>query len=144
MAEQGQISKFIIGICIFVFIITAGMTMISTVATENPAITNDPRYSVYNTSFNKLQNISDMSDSIQESITDASTDFGVFGVINSLINSAWHSLKLTFNSITFFTDSLQSLTSLFGIPSFVIVIITSIITIMIGFGIYSLIFQRNP
>jgi hypothetical protein len=80
---------------------------------------------------------------LQEGIAGATPDPGVFGVLNSLIQSAWQILKLMFSSLAFMTTVWGGLYTIFGVPVWVGALIGSLAIILIGFTIYSAIFQKD-
>jgi hypothetical protein len=136
-------SQYIIGIVLFCFIIVGGISMLSIFADTDPTFTDDDDFNKFNESFNVLSDVSSQVDSLESSITEADTDFGVFGVLNSLISSSWQSLKLLFTSLSFMDDVFLGMSTMFGVPTWIPTIIVLALTVMIAFAIYSAIFQRE-
>ena len=104
---------------------------------------DDPLYTSFNKSFDQSSEFYGTVDDLEGGITNADTDFGLFGVLNSLISSSWQGLKLTLTSFGFLTSILAATNHIFGIPNWVIALVGSLITIVLVFGIWSAIFQRE-
>lgn len=134
---------YIYGIIGFVFVILAGLTFISPFAEENPAMVSSSKYADFNASFNSFSDVQDELGDIQTSITDASTDFGTFGVLNALVSTAWQSLKLLFTSLGFMNDAYTGMSSVFGVPTWIPSLIILVVVTMIAFTIWSAIFQSE-
>jgi len=136
-------SQYITGIILFTLFITGGLFLISTLKDKNPALITDDTYNQFNDTFNKYDDVSTEVNTLQNTITNSSTDFGAFGVLNSLISTGWNSLKLIFRSFDFMNDAFNGLTSFFGIPSWVGGMIILIVSVMLIFAIFGAIFQRE-
>lgn len=136
-------SDYIIGIIIFTIVIVSGITLLAQVNTINPDTIDSDRLGEFNKTFNVLGDITDTTDDLEKSVTESSTEYGIFGVLNSLINSAWNTLKLLFNSFRFMDGVFNGLSVMFGVPVFVAQLIIALITVVIVFGIFGAIFQTN-
>ena len=131
---------FIIGILMFCLFIASGLFLFVDFGI------NSAKINEFNTTFNVVNSITDKTDSIRSSITDADTDFGIFGVLNSLINSAWTGLGILFDVIDLSSAVISDSATFFGLPTGVFIIISLIvagITVFISFSIWSAIFQRD-
>lgn len=137
-----DIKNYIIGIIIFTIFITGGIHLISTFAEEDDTFLDDEKYTQFNSTFNKRTELHTSIDNLEGTVVNADTDFGVFGVLNSLISTAWNSLKLIGSSFSFMTTIIGGIYTFFGIPIWVGSLILSIITIVIIFAIWEAIFQR--
>ena len=136
-------SDYIVGIIIFTLVIVSGITLLAKVNEINPSVIDSDRLGEFNRTFNVLDDITDATESLEESVTESSTEYGIFGVLNSLINSAWNTLKLLFNSFRFMDSVFAGLSVMFGVPVFVVQLIIALITIVIVFGIFGAIFQTK-
>lgn len=134
---------YIIGIIIFTMFIVGGLSMVSIFNDSDNTFANDTTYNQFNSSFNVLNNITQEVGDLEDSIVNADTDFGAYGVLNALISSAWQTLKLTFTSFAFMDSAFTGLTSFFGVPAWIIGLLALMITVMFVFAIYSAIFQRE-
>lgn len=134
---------YIIGIIMFTFFIVGGVSLLSIFNDSNPTFTSDDKFTEFNQSFNVLDDVTDQVDSLEGSITEADTDFGLFGVLNALISSAWQALKLLFSSLSFMDNVFGGLASIFGVPTWIPAIVILIITVVLAFAIFSAIFQRD-
>jgi len=137
-------SSYIIAIFIFVLVIVGGVALISGLKETDSSFVDEERFSDFNKTFNKYEEILDISNKTQQNIENMeNADFGIFGVLNSLINQAWQFLRLLISSLGFMGSSITGLTALFGVPAWIPAIIIGIIVVALGFAIYSIIFQRN-
>lgn len=134
-------STYITGIIIFTLIIVCGVWMINSMRQVDDSFIDDEKYSTFNQTFNKYSEVQQETDDLKETITDADTDFGAFGVLNSLISTSWNSLKLLFTSFSFMNAVFSGLYTFFGIPAFVGNLIISLIIIVLVFAIFSAILQ---
>lgn len=90
--------------------------------------------------FNKSGQIIDEANKLDTRVKNASTDFGTFGVLNSLISTSWQGLKLTTTSLSFMTSVFGGLGTIFGIPSWLIGLLLALVTVYIVYAIIDAIF----
>lgn len=134
----GVIPKtYIIGIVMFCFFIVGGVSILASFGVNSQQVTD------FNTTFDKMNDITQVSNDLRGSIENADTDFGAFGVLNSLISSAWQSLKLLFTSLSFMGDAYAALSTFFGVPAWIPGLLGGIVVIILIFAIWSAIFQRD-
>lgn len=90
------------------------------------------------------QGLQSSTETIEGNIKNAETQQGLLGALNGLIQTAWGSLKNLFSTLGFINDYMSyTSTKVLGIPSFVAVLLWSIIIIIIAFSIWSAIFQKE-
>lgn len=146
MADDVKPKSYIIGIVMFVFFILGGVYILNEVRNEDTTFINSNElddYNKFNQTFNKLDDINDSVRGIQRNIENAQSDFGLFGVLNSLINSAWNTLKLLFESFGFMDSVFDGLGSIFGVPEWVSTLLLLIPIIIIAFAIFRAIFKTE-
>jgi hypothetical protein len=134
---------YVYGILAFVFVIVAGVSFIALFAEKNPAMITGNTYTGFNSSFNRLSDVTTQIGTIQGSITEANADFGAFGVLNALVSSAWQSLKLLGTSLGFMSDAYGGMTTVFGVPAWIPGLIVLFVVTMLAFTIWSAIFQSE-
>ena len=134
---------YIIGIVMFTFMIVGGVSIFSIYGNSEPSFIQNEQFQDFNNSFNVVNDITKQVDDLEESITEADTDFGLFGVLNALISSAWQALKLLFTSLSFMDGVFLGLTSVFGIPGWIPALVGVLVTVILIFSIFSAIFQRD-
>jgi len=134
---------YIIGIVMFTFMIVGGVSIFSIYGNSEPSFIQDEQFQDFNNSFNVVNDITKQVDDLEQSITEADTDFGLFGVLNALISSAWQALKLLFTSLSFMDGVFAGLTAVFGIPGWIPALIGVLVTVVLIFSIFSAIFQRD-
>jgi ABC-type phosphate transport system permease subunit len=117
--------------------------MMSIYSDTDPTYIQHDKFTKFNSSFDKMENVTDSVDDIESSITNAQTDFGLFGVLNSLISTSWQSLKLMFSSFAFMDSVWKGTNYIFGVPIWVASLIGLLVTVVIAFAIWSAIFQRE-
>jgi len=133
---------YVYGIVIFTLFVVAGVTFVSTFADGGGSIDED-RLGSFNKTFNKMDSLSSTTADLRSGVEDAETDFGAFGVLNSLISGAWNTLRLLFSSLGFMDGVFSGLETEFGVPAFIGVLIGLLAVLLIAFAIYSAIFQRD-
>lgn len=148
MAESDTNPKdILIGIVLFVMLSLGGIGLINEMRSDNAdflTAQEETEYTKLNRTFQKLDDINESISSIQEEITaTGNKEFGVFGVLGGLINSAWNTLRFLFTSVGFMNDIFSGFTEFLGIPSWVGSCIIMIITIIIAFAIYKAIFKAD-
>ena len=142
MAGTEDIKKYVIGVLLFAAMIVGGVSFIASLNIKDNSFGDSDRIDDFNDTFSILDDVSTQVTALEGGITQADADPGLFGVLNSLIMSAWQSLKLTVNSFVFMDDVFNGLGPIFGIPVWIAGIITLIISVIIIFAIWSAIFQK--
>lgn len=136
---------YIFGIIAFTGFIMAVSVMMSEM---NPSdtLTDQKDVIAFNNTFNKMDEVQEVVNDLEGRVKDDTdeTNFGVFGVLNALINRGWTTLRLLYTSFDFMDDAFYGVTKTFGsVPVWSVVLILAAITIMITFSIFSAIFQRD-
>lgn len=134
---------YIFGIIMFTFFVVGGMSILGILNEAKPSLNVTDGYDQFNRSFNKLDDITIQVDTLESNIENADPDVGLFGVLNGLIQTAWNSLSLIFTSFSFMDGALEALSTVFGVPTWIPLIITLLITVVLVFAILSAIFQRE-
>lgn len=134
---------YITGIIIFTLMIVSGVYIVAEFNRGNPGQIDSTDLVRFNRTFNKLSDVEDSVGSLQDNIENAPQDWGIFGVLNSLIKGAWNTMSLLFSSFGFMTDVFNGLATYFGVPAFVPALIGLLVVSMLAFAIYSAIFQRD-
>lgn len=136
---------YIIGVIIFTFFIVGGIAMLTEFGNKNPTFIADDKFNDFNTSFNKMNDLTESVNGLEDRITESGEDqdLGVFGVLDALINTGWNTLKLLFTSFGFVEDVFTSLGTFFGIPGWVAALLILLVTVMIAFAIFTAVFQRE-
>ena len=138
-----KISDYIVGIVVFMLFITAGVSLLSIYHSADSNF-GGTKFAQFNSSFNRLSELNRTVGGLSSGLNaTSSTDFGAFGVLNSLINKGWQTLRLIGSSFGFMNSVFASIPSFFGIPSFIVVFISMIIMIIIVFAIWSAIFRTD-
>jgi hypothetical protein len=135
---------YVLGIIAFTLVILGGMAMLGDLNSgSGGVISSDSRYSEFNNTFNRYDDLDTQVNTIKGNIEDEEGGGGVFGFLDNLVNSAWSSIKLMFSSFNFMNDAFNGLSSMFGVPSWVGGLIILAVIVIIGFSIYAAVFQVN-
>lgn len=140
-----DIKNYIVGVIMFAFVIVGGVTMLGGFFQDDATFGDAQKYQEFNKTFNVLSDVNSNVRSIQTNVegSAASSGFNIFGVIGSLINSAWSSLKLIISSFSFMTSAFNGLTTFFGVPAFIPAIIGLVVVTVLGFALYKALFLRS-
>jgi len=140
---MAEMREYLVGIVLFTFIIMGGMLVISEFRSHSASFGTEAEYQSYNYTFNTMDKVTAQVDSLKSNIEDGDTDFGLFGVLDSIIGSTWQAVKLFFTSFSFMDDVFNGISTYFGVPAWIPALITTLITIMVVFAIWSLVFNRD-
>lgn len=133
---------YLYGVIMMMFFVTGGVVLLSSLKTYNPAMDGDRDIGEFNQTFNKLTDVSNDVTTLQENIQ-ADPDWGLFGALNALIQSSWNSLILIVQSFSVLQTAFTGMSTLFGVPSWIVGVIGLMITVTLVFAIYSLVFQKD-
>lgn len=134
--------NYLIGIIIFMLVIGVGIDWLAALNSVDSTFTENSDYSKLNDTLNKREDLSAQVDSLKDNL-DSDADFGPFGVLNGLINSAWTVIKSFFTSFGFMETVLSDAGDLIGLPGWVVGLGVMVIVVMVVFSIWSAIFQRD-
>jgi hypothetical protein len=135
-------STYIMAIILFTFFILGGITIMGEFRKSDATFMADENTQAFNKTFNVYTSLSSSVGGLQSSVEDAGNDWGIFGVVNALVGSAWNALRLLFSSLSFMNAVFIGL-GLFGIPSWVGGLATLTVTVIIAFAIYASIFKSD-
>lgn len=110
---------------------------------SDSSFADDDKFTEFNETFNVYTETSDQISDLGSSITNADSDWGILGVLNGLILTAWQSLKLLITNWNFMNGVFYGLSTLFGVPSWISGLIILAVTVMFVFALYSAFFQRE-
>jgi hypothetical protein len=146
MAGEILPRDIIFGLIIFTLFITGIVTFLGDLGNNMPQNTeflDTNTFNSFNNSANRITDIQREVGELRGGVENADTDFGLFGVLNSLISSSWQTLRLLLDSFDFVGEILTNTSNVFGIPTWVASMVILLITVVIIFGIFSAIFQRE-
>jgi len=136
---------YIIGIIMFTFVTVAGLALLNEFNEADPTYIDSAKYTEFNTTFNKFNDITTEVGGIKDGIEGAEPgqDYGTLGVLEALISSGWNTLQLLFSSFGFMSSVFEGLSEVFGVPWWVATLLGLLVTVLFAFAIYSAIFQRE-
>lgn len=136
-------STYIVGIILFTFFILGGVAMINEFQNKDSTFVDTTKYAQFNATFNRMNDVQTQVKGLEGGITTSENDFGALGVLNSLISTGWNTLRLLISSFGFMNVVYDGLTTFFGVPAWIPMIIISLVSIMFVFAIFSAVFQRE-
>ena len=134
---------YIMGIVIFTIFIVGGVGMMGIFAATDPSFIDSDKFVQFNDSFDVMSDITKEVSDLETSVIEVPSDFGLFGVLNSLISGAWQSLRFITSSFEFMDGVWKGSNYVFGIPIWVASLVSLLVTILLIFAIWSAIFQRD-
>jgi len=141
------IRDYIIGAIIFTMFIVGGLSILNEFikSEDRTLVSNESvEFVRFNTTFNRMNNLTSSIGGLQSSVNRTAGDEGLFGVLNSLIQGSWQTLKGTFATFGFMTTVFYSLSDVFPfIPRWVSSLVVLIISTMIIYVIFSAIYQKD-
>lgn len=135
-----EVKGYLIGVIMFIVVITGGIIAFSSFTAYDSSIDATNQIGQFNTTFNKATEMTVAVDGIKTSVTEAgSSSSGPLGWLNALVGSAYNGLKALSGATSFVDVAATDSANFFNIPFILplITLITLVITIIIGFGIWS-------
>lgn len=137
-----NIKGIMIGTVMFIIIITTGVFMLGSFRTDDSTLDSTNQIDKFNSTLDKTQEITSSVNDIKSSVDSVTQEkVGPLGWIEALVGSAYSSLKAIGGTLSFIGVAIEGTAGLFGIPSFILVLLSLIIVILIGFAIWSAIFK---
>ena len=117
--------------------------MMASFRESKPTYASDEQFGEFNNTFNVYDETVTQIDSLTDSVTNADSDWGILGVLNGLILSAWQSLKLMITNWSFMAGVFLGFNTVFGVPAWIPALLVSAVAIMFVFALFSAFFQRE-
>ncbi len=138
-----EIKAYMIGVILFICIMVGGIFVMGGFLSSNPSLDSSQDIERFNNTFELSNQITTSVNGISSNIQDATTsDPGILGWINVFFNSAFRGLAAIGGTLNFMVVAAVEGSTMFGIPGFLIGLLTLIITVIIGFAIWAAI-TRN-
>lgn len=132
------IQNYMIGIILFIIVITGGVYVIGTFRDSNTSLDTVGEINSFNQSLNKAANITTSVNQLDQQIQAVnSQDVGILGWLNALVGSIYNGLAAIGGTLSFMSVAASETAAIFGIPSFIFPLILLIVTVIIGFAIWS-------
>lgn len=142
-----EIGDYLVAVIIFTMLTLGVVSLIGNMvsSTGESTFLNNSNYVDFNKTFNKQAELEADITNLQNETYNSSPgdDSGLLSSINSLIKTGFSGVKFMLSSFTVMGDSYNGLSSIFGLPKWVSSLISVLITSLILFAIYKLIF-RSP
>lgn len=135
---------FVYGVILFTLIIVGGVNMLSTLNDHSASLLDrSEHYADFNATFNKFSELNDSVGTLTGSLTRTNPDVKDGTFLGDLIRGSWNTLKTVGDSFGFVIEGFRGLSSFFGVPAWVPVLLGSLVGIMLVFSIWSAVFQRE-
>ena len=132
------VQNYIIGVILFMLVITGGVFMIGSFYNKDPSIDSIGQIDSFNKSLNKASEVTASVSELDSSIQSVSNEnVGVLGWLNALVGSIFNGLRAIGDSLGFMSTASSEASAIFGIPAFILPLILLIVTVIIIFAIYS-------
>jgi hypothetical protein len=136
------IRHLVYGIIVFLIVVGVGIQFMA--ESKITSYADKPyKYQEFNQSFNKISKVNNFTIQTNRTLSSKPISFGDFGALNDLINTGWGYIKSGWTSVSAVSDVLTATSQMFGVPRFVVVLLTSAILTLIIFTILSAIFLRD-
>ena len=133
-----DIKGLLIGMIIFIVIVTGGVIIIGSFTTTDPMIDANNDVGTFNNTLNKASNATAAIDDMSADIAKVSEgNVGVLGWLNALVGVVFGGLKTLLTSIGFMKTAAIEGATMFFVPPAITILIVMIITILIIFAIWS-------
>jgi hypothetical protein len=139
-----DLQNYIIGVILFVLVITSGVVMLGTFNNSDNTLDTAGEINAFNNSLNKASEVTLAVGSIQESIDSVGNETNdALGWLNVLVGSAYNGVRAVGGSMSFMTVAMADAARIFGIPSFVVGLVSLIVVVIIVFAIWSIVVGRS-
>ena len=142
-----EIGGYLAAVVVFMILVLGSINIMSNVFDPSNTGTafNNTEYADFSAAFNQSGQLESDISHLKNDVngTTPGEDSGLLGSINSLIKTGFTGVKFMLTSFTLMDAVFNSLSRIFGIPDWVSTLIISLITILIIFAIFKLIF-RSP
>lgn len=138
--------NYAIGIILFATIITGGISMFQIMMEDNSEYLSqdDIYYQAFSNELDILDESTEIGNEFIDDVEEVDGDSGGDGsFLDSLFGGSWKTIQNFGKKFEFMTSIYRGTAELFGIPSWIVVVITSLIATMITFAIFTAIFQRR-
>ena len=132
---------FLVALIIFGMLITAGVSLMAKFQAYQPTFT-DSRYAEFNSTFNKLSETEEKTLSLKNSLASQNLPQPLDFLANMYL-TAYQTAMSLFTGFEFVTDIMTGLSSIFGIPTWAVSAILSLVTIIFTFGALSAFLARD-
>ena len=133
-----NIQNYLIGIIVFVLIISGGVYIVGDFYLADSSIDTENSIGNFSASMNKANEVTTSVNEIKDSID---AEPGILGWLNALIGSAFQGLKAMFGTLSFMNVVADDAATFFGIPLFLVTLVSLITVVIIAFAIWSAIMR---
>ena len=135
-----NIQNYMIGIVLFMVMITGSVYILGQYAILDDTLDPTDMIGNYSKTLNKSTEVTLAVNNIKAGLT-KETESGAIGWLDTLVGTAYNTLKAIGGMLSFMTEALYGTANLLGIPTFIITLIGLIAIIVIIFAIWSAIMR---
>jgi hypothetical protein len=139
---MASIKGLVFGLIVFLLVVGCGIAMLAE-ANIQTYISNPQELGYYNQSFNKITSLSNNITAMNSQLKNSGSEGGDISSLNILILTGWQRLKQIDMTIGAVTEVVNGSGEAFGVPPFVLALISIAITCLIIFAILAAIFMRD-
>jgi hypothetical protein len=144
MSAELNIKMVLLSFILFTMFIVGGVQMMAIARSKNSNAFSDEKLNQFNSSFNKLDELSSSISTTEAALkSGAEKDINAFGVLNAIILNVFNSIKMMGTTFSFIGTSFLGLYAIFGIPTWVGILASLMITTIIVFSILGSVFRWN-
>jgi hypothetical protein len=144
MSAELNIKMVLLSFILFTMFIVGGVQMMAIARSKNSNAFSDEKLNQFNSSFNKLDELSSSISTTEAALkSGAEKDIELFGVLNAIILNVFNSIKMMGTTFSFIGTSFLGLYAIFGIPTWVGILASLMITTIIVFSILGSVFRWN-
>jgi hypothetical protein len=140
--SDGPVKNILIALIVIGIIIECGIGMIDLFQTQNSDFIEPNQYRTFNESFNKRQQALNKVEELNAKLG-GQKESGIVGLFNAIYNSAVGAIFSLSSGFAIVNDLFNGLSTNFGIPSWVSISITGLITVSIVFSLLSVFFYKE-
>lgn len=137
-----MIRHIVLSIIVFTMVIVGGVSLITNFAEDNTEFIDNNEFPGFNRTFNRMADLQISVDKL-EAATQTPPEQGLWGFLDGLMRTTVNALKSIFTTFDFIGEIFVGLSIIFPIPVWVGALLTSMITIIIAFGIFTIVTQRE-
>lgn len=140
---NAKISTYLIGMIMFTFFMYGGITLLNSLRAEPEYLIDATKIDSFSAAGEKYDQLNSTLEGLSSGILGAVPDPGIFGVLNSIIQTAWSVMVGLPTLFSFMNAAYIDIANFFGIPVWIPSILLLVLVVIILFTILSAIFQTE-
>jgi len=129
------------GVVVFLFVMLAGFGIMNEMVSKDTSIVTDTQLVNYTQTFDKYAQFESKLTVFKNSSKNQGVNPGIFGFLDALVQNSWNVLGTLYDTVGFMNEILSGFASFVGVPEWVATLGFALISILIAFSIFSVIFR---